>query len=375
MAKHPRGIRRWKGGWQAYVRTKDGLKSKSFPKDHELEKMKAWRLSVKLEHPKTTTGPAFQKDVTAYLERVTAMPTYGQRKQHLDLWLEALGADRPRATITASEIDRVLQRWLMTCQPDTVRKRRTSLLALYHKLDGKAASNPVRETIPPKPKAPKVRGLDLPTLERVLASLPARNAKHRTLTPSKTAARLRVMAWTGLPPGMLMKVTPADVDLTKAELRVVSRTKGAGSPARVVPLTPQAVDAFTGFIAAEAFGPFAIAAAGRVLHRACKRVGEAPIRLYDLRHSFGALLYRTTRDLPTVARFLLHKSLSSTARYAYAAVGDVDRAAAASVGQLRDNKTAGSGALARTSTPHARRRRGRRSSQRKPKKTAGNRRI
>lgn len=326
MPKHPKGIRPWKGGWQAYVRTREGLKSKSFALDTELDKMKTWRRSMQVDAPKRrTTGPTLQKAVTDYLSRVTAMPTYGQRAQHLELWVAELGVDRARGSITASEIDQVMQRWLGAgLSADTVRKRRTSLLAMFHRLDGKAAANPVRDSTPPKATPASVRGLETAVLERVLASLP----------PSKTAARLRVMAWTGLPPGMLMKVVAGDVDTTRAELRVGAREKGAGSPARVLPLTPQAVAAFKEMIALDAFGTFAIAAAGRVLHRACKRSGVPAIRLYDLRHSFGALLYRTTKDLPTVARFLLHKSLASTARYAMAAVGDVDRAAAASVGQL-----------------------------------------
>lgn len=334
MGKRLRGIRPWKGGWQAYVRVKGTLRSKTFPFDTAIEKLKAWRLAQQVSKAGPGLGPTFAHDVVDYLTRISALPTYGQRAQHLTLWLEALGRDRARASITAAEIDRVLQGWLATCAPDTVRKRRTSLLSLFHKLDGKAAANPVRESTPPKPRAADVRGLETAPLQQLLASLP----------PSKTAARLAVLAWTGLPPGMLMRVTAADVNFARAEVRVVARQKGAGSPARVLPLTPQAVAAFTEMIARDAFGPFAIAAAGRVLHRGCKRCGLPSIRLYDLRHSFGAMLYRQTKDLPTVARFLLHKSLTSTARYAAAAVGDVDRAAALAVGQLSGQPSPGSAA-------------------------------
>lgn len=323
--KHPKGIRPWKQGWQAYVRVGGTLYQKSYPIDTPLETMKTWRRTMQIAAPTPTrTGPLFKRDVVRYLKRVRAMPTYQQRRQHLMLWLEALGWNRPRATITTAEVDRVLQSWLMDkLEPDTVRKRRTSLLALFHKLDGKAATNPVREATPPKAKRPQVRGLDYPTLLRVLASMP----------PSKTQARLTVLAWTGLPPSMLMAVTKRDIDLHKAELRVVARKKGGGSDARTLPLVPQAVEAFKVLLARKALGTFAIAAAGRSLHRACKRCDVAPIRIYDIRHSFGALLYRTTKDLPTVGRFLLHASLTSTARYAASAIGDVDRAAAKLVGE------------------------------------------
>lgn len=322
-AKHPKGIRPWKGKWQAYIRVNGRLVSKVFALDTDLSTIKAWRAAQALTRSPRQSG-TFKRDVVRYLRRVRAMPTYQQRRQHLIFWLNALGWQRNRSTITTAEIDRVLQGWLDTCARDTVRKRRTALLAMFHKLDGKAAANPVRESTPPKPQQPTVRGLDTATLQRVLDSLP----------PSKTAARLKVMAWTGLPPGMLMRVRASDLDLERAELRVGPREKGAGSHARMLPLTPQAVKAFQEMALRQAFGAFAIAAAGRVLHRGCKRCGVQRIRLYDLRHSFGALLYRTTKDLPTVARFLLHKNLTSTARYAHAAIGDVDRAAAQAVGQL-----------------------------------------
>ena len=52
------------------------------------------------------------------------------------------------------------------------------------------------------------------------------------------------------------------------------------------------------------------------------------MRLYDLRHSFGAEIYRLTGDLATVARFLGHAPGSTvTARYALGANAHVDRAA------------------------------------------------
>lgn len=352
MSKKLCGIRPWKGGWQAYVRVNGKLRSKSFPSDTALEKMDAWRASQQHDAAPRHTGPSFKRDVVAYLKRVRAMPTYPERRAHLIIWLNELGWHRPRSAITTAEIDHVMQAWLTAgLAADTVRKRRTSLLSMYHKLDGKAAANPVRQSTPPRASPALVRGLDTATLRRVLASLP----------PSRTAARLRVMAWTGLPPGLLMTITRAHIDLKRAELRVTARKKGAGSPARTLPLTPQGVAAFKELIRCHAFGKFARAAAGRVLHRACRRVNVAPIRLYDLRHSFGALLYRTTRDLPTVARFLLHSSLASTARYAMAAVGDVDREAARAVGQLSGQLSPPKRGLSRTvrdsSSSHRKRRR------------------
>ncbi len=318
-------MRPWRNGRQAYVRVSGTLYSKNFPRDTPDDTLTAWRKTQRILHAGGTAARgSFAADVAAYVKRISSMPTAGQREQHLELWLDELGRDRPRHSITAADIDAVMQRWIdEKLAADTIRKRRTSLLALFHRLDGKDAPNPVRGSHPPKPERARVRGLPFPTVLRVLDSM----------EKSKTEARLRVLAWTGLPPGMLMTLTPDDVDLERAELRVSPRRKGAGAAARVVPLTAQAVDAFRELEARDAYGDFAIAAAGRVLHRACKRCVVPPIRLYDLRHSFGALLYKTTRDLPTVARFLLHASLTSTARYAMGAVDDVDRRAVEQLGK------------------------------------------
>lgn len=308
-----------------------------FPLETELETMTTWRKTqqvTKAGKGQRRKRGSFAADVAAYVTRISSMPTAKQRQQHLELWLEELGRDRPRASITGADIDQVMQRWLEdeyegerlvrpALSADTVRKRRTSLLSLFNRLDGKDAPNPVRASHPPKAARPRVRGLPFSTLLRVIDSMPA----------SKTAARVRVLAWTGLPPGLLMKMQPTDVDFERAEMRVAPRRKGHGATARTVPLTTQAVEAFRELERLGAFGDFAIAAAGRVLHRACKRCNIPPIRLYDIRHSFGALVYKTTRDLPTVSRFLLHASLTSTARYAMGAVDDVDRRAVEQLGK------------------------------------------
>jgi integrase len=275
---------------------------------------------------------SFAADVQAYLQRVTAMPTYGQRAQHLGCWLEALGRDRTRASITTADVERVMQDWLRAgLAPATVRKRRVSLLAVWHRLDGRTASNPVRESVaPPEPK-PEVRGLDYPTITRILQHMPE----------SKTKTRVQIIAWTGLPPGMVKQITPADIDWRAKTLRTRPRRKGAGVAATELPLLPQAVTALRALDRAGAYGPFATPAAARSWHRACRRADVVPIRLYDLRHSYAVLIYRTTGDLATTARLLLHSTTRMTERYARGATGDVDRAALRLVvGHLKGRKRA-----------------------------------
>lgn len=323
MAQHPRGIRKWRKGFQAYVRVKGVFHSKQFPADTTLEKMKAWRLAQKLAGPRAKRGEGLTKDVADYLSRIKAMPTYGQRARHLKTWIALLGDTRARSDIKPGELEAIYQDWLRAgLSPGEVRKRRGSLSTFYTRLDGRHAFNPAKASVPPREDRPKVRGIDHALAARIFALMPE----------SKTKARLRVIAWTGLPPSIIQKITEGDLDLEAGTVRVHPRRKGAGAPARTLSLLPQAVDAFKAFHSFDAYGEFSEDAANANFKRAAKKLGVTGIRLYDLRHGFATLLYRATQDLATTARFLLHSTTKMTERYAEGAAADVDKAALAKVG-------------------------------------------
>jgi integrase len=322
MPRRLKNIRPWKGGWQAYTEIRGKTKAKSFPLTTPVEEMRTWikqqrdaQLTVK------ATSGSFAADVKDSLTRVTALVTYRQRTKQLAMWVTALGADRPRRTITTAEIDRVLQGWLLDgLAPGTVRKRRMVLLSMWNRLDGKEAPNPVRASVCPREPKPEARGLSYDVIQRLLEVMP----------PSTGKLRIAVLAWTGLPPGLLGKVQPADLQLENRTVRVRPRRKGAGVEARTLPLLEQAVEAFRAFDQAQAYGPYSIPSLNQVFVRACRRTRPivAGVSLYDLRHSFGMMLYRVTKDLATVARFLMLANVAMAARYAAGAMQDVDRAAA-----------------------------------------------
>lgn len=334
MARRLVGIRRKRQGWQAYVQIQGTTHTKMFPLDQPTADMRAWR-DEQLD--KCGTVPAsgsFGADIETYLGRVSSMPTYQQRAAHLALWADALGRTRARRTITATEVDQVLQEWLLTLEPQTVRKRRTALQSLFVRLDGKQAKNPVKGSANPKPPKPEARGLDYLTIGRILAAMPARLSAKPEIDRGLSLARLRVavLAYTGMPPGQLQRITASDLQLTAGTVRVHARRKGRGTEPRTLPLTVDGLAAFKAFHAADAYGTFAIESVNRSFKRAAKRAGldRATVHLYDLRHSFGMELYRVTRDLATVARFLGHAPGSPiTARYAQGANQAVDTAAAA----------------------------------------------
>ena len=76
-----------------------------------------------------------------YLLAVSAMPTFAERRAHIRLWVTQFG-HRRRDTIATNEIDAVLNRWLIEgLAASTVKHRRTALLHLWHRLDGKEAAN------------------------------------------------------------------------------------------------------------------------------------------------------------------------------------------------------------------------------------------
>jgi integrase len=354
MARKLKGLRRKNDGWEAYIRIHGHLYTQRFPRETPVETLRAWHAQQRDRYGAGRRGSpgSFAADVEEYLRRRTAMPTYKQKAAHLALWLEALGYDRSRSSITATEIDAVLQQWLVTptqpapgekgrpsgpdgLAPATVRKRRRTLQSLFVTLDGPHAPNPVKSSTNPLEPKPEARGLDYGTIARILDAMPAwRSARPGAVRlPALAKLRATVIAYTGLPPGLLGRIRAMDVSFEgTGTVRVSPRRKGQGVAACTLPLTPLGCAAFQAFHAANAYGPFNVQTLNVSFQRACRHVGLDPttVTLYDLRHSFGRQLYRETKDLATVARFLLHSEGSPvTARYAKGANEAVDAAAAA----------------------------------------------
>ncbi len=331
MPRKVKGERRRRNGWRVFIRVNGHLYTKQFPITSTPEKRREWREDQRAKHRPAGSG-TFEADVQDYLERVAAMPSYKERAYYLALWLDALGRSRSRHSITPHEIDRQLQIWLTTHAPMTVRHRRTALQSFFVKLDGKFGSNPVRASANPKVPPAEPRGLDYPTIAKVLAAMPTHQDVKPGAEDKPALGRLRVavLAYTGMPPGMLRTLTAHDIDLKAGTLRQPARTKGHGAAGRTIPLTADGLTALKAFDAAKAYGAFSVGRLNYSFKRACKRLQIDPrVRLYDLRHSFGRELYRLTRDLATVARFLGHAPGSTiTARYADGANASVDAAAA-----------------------------------------------
>lgn len=331
-ARRSKGIRKHGAGWEANVRVGGQLYTRSFPAETPMSVMQQWRTDQQRRHAPTRRG-TLADDVRVYLDTVRHMPTFEERKKHLQDWLDALGPERIRATIRTPELDTVLSRWLSAPRsvdddrplaPVSVRHRRTALLHLYRTLDGRGVPNPVADTRRPPDPPPQPRAVPLEHIRRVLAAM----------RPSATRARVMVLLATGLPHASLMALSEADVDLVRRIALVPARRKGKGAAARTLPLSDAAVAAFKELKAWDAWGEFSQSAMHSAVMRACDRVGVPHFRVYDLRHTAGTLIYQQTGDLATTARLLGHSTTKMTERYTQEAHLDVDTAAVAKVGQV-----------------------------------------
>jgi integrase/recombinase XerD len=268
--------------------------------------------------PTTTDAPeGFAADATRYLQAVAAMTSYVDRKRHIDLWIDVFGTT-PRQDITTAQIAAQLAAWKKSgLAASSVNHRRTALLHLWRLLDGRTAANPVAGAPTYREPAPEARGLSYDIIRAIFAAMPDSLAK----------ARLEVIAYTGLPPSSIRRLTVDDVDLKHGRMLRPERLKGAGTKRQTVPLTADAVRALRRLVAAKALGvPFLNNPLRRAFRRACAKVQEATgttlarVRPYDLRHSYGTELYRLTGDERAVQMMLGHAQISTTHRYTVGAV-------------------------------------------------------
>ena len=312
----PRGLTKRPEGWRIYVQVRGQVYTRRFKPSTPQQTVEAELLKARQRHHagrQTEASGTFAADVRRYLtDYFAGRPGLEERTRHLTLWRTALGDDTIRADITRDDLARVLNGWRAAgLAADTCNKRRTALLALYHALDGKGGSNPAREV--PKFRAPDPlpRGLAYQQIEKALKAMPT----------CKTQARLRVLAYTGIRAGQLMKLEPSHWDHRRHVLTVPGTTKGRGTKPYAIPLSALATAALKAFDAIDAWGPFTWAPMARMWKKAATAAklpaGTVP---YDLRHSFGTHIYRKTGNLKAAKDLLGHSSFRMTERYTLAAV-------------------------------------------------------
>ena len=313
-------------GTRAQIRIHGTLHRRHFRTGTPPAAIREWLLKTELKyrHQHTKRTGRFDADARVYLQAVAAMPTYAQRRQHIEEWIAVFGDER-RDEITADQIRAQLHAWrtierTITMRGGTTRtlilsaaavnKRRTALMHLFSVLDGKAAQNPVKDVPRFQEPAPAPKSLTASDVQAIFAAMPA----------SKSKARLSVLAYTGIPPGQIGQIKAEDVNLPARQVAVAGRRKGQGTRGRIMPLTSKGVKAFRLMARESAWGPFTRAPLRRLLIRACQRaLGHARITPYDLRHFFGTEIYRRSGDIRATQILLDHSTERLTHRYTVAA--------------------------------------------------------
>lgn len=298
-----RGIYKTDSGFRVYVRIGTKLESKRFPPTYTLDKLRQWRADhVRERRPKRSARGTLAADVEVYLNAVAAMPTYTDRVREISAWLPAFG-QQPRWMLKPEAIRIQLAQWRAEgYAPNTCNHRRTALSHLYSVLDGKAAYNPLRD-VPAFPLPPPVkRGVPMATVVKVL----------KQIHGPKTRARLEVLAWTGLRPSELMRLTPALVNLKRGTALVPT---AKGGPPREIAFGLAKVW-WKKLIKVDGLGAFSVQSMRKPMRAACKKVGVPPLRIYDLRHSFLSALRQSGADLSDVQAQAGHSDIALTRRYA-----------------------------------------------------------
>lgn len=335
--KLPRGLTRTPTGWRiSVVRKGFPPYQKRFRADTPMDELEDELRKAQRSHTagkSTAVSGTMAADVKRYLNDFFAgRPGLEERTRHLDLWIAALGADVRRAHVTRDDVARILNGWRATgLAADTCNKRRTALLALYHALDGRSGSNPVREIQKFRAPDPLPRGLAYPLIEEALEQFPA----------CKTRARLSLMAYTGIRHGQVMQLRPDHWDHKRHVLTVPGTDKGRGTKPYTIPLSSQAQAALKDFDAMDAWGSFTWAPMARMWRQAwyaattkqartwktiVPKAFVAPVP-YDLRHSFGTAIYRASGDLKATKELMGHSAIRMTERYTLAAIPERQAAA------------------------------------------------
>ena len=148
-------------------------------------------------------------------------------------------------------------------------------------------------------------------------------------------AAMRLLLLTGCRKGEILNLRWDQVDLEAGELRLPDTKTGA----RMVPLTPTAIDVLAGIDRVpRSSWVFTGAKPDRRLsqlttywHRVRAWAGVEDVRIHDLRHSFASRALALGESLTMIGRLLGHTDVGSTARYAHLA-RDAEKTAVARVG-------------------------------------------
>lgn len=192
--------------------------------------------------------------------------------------------------------------------PSTKIHIRRALIQFYDALNGKSGYNPGRSIKKPAKPEEEVRDLPWADIEKFF----------KALQPSKSKARLMLIAYVGLPHNQIRKLKPHHLRLAARELVVHPRRKGAGVSGQVQPLSDFGIAALEEFVRVDAFGPFQDRQLVEMFWSGAERAGVTwppGARPYDLRHSFLTEVARGGADIHDISKLGIHATIAQAARY------------------------------------------------------------
>jgi integrase len=337
----PHGIYPLPGGGYRVVacigRGPDKRTEKRFPVRTPVRTMTRWQEQARIDlraRPQVAPG-SLQADLQAYLDARAAMPTLKERARHLRLWVALLGGSRHRDSVTPLEVRAGLEHWMATegHSKQTSNHYRTALLNFYSVLNGKAGYNPVREVKKLRTKGKPPKPFSYPLFESILAHIPSAWSGYGRRPDAQLhrqmVARLRVMAYVGLPQTQVKALRPGDLFADDRLVRVQGRDKGDGTDDVYMPLSQRGLAALQEFFACRAEGPFRNETLRDRFRAGAARVGRVDLTPYDLRGLFATTVLRSSKNRSALKDLMQHQDEATTELYARAAIRDELRAALA----------------------------------------------
>jgi site-specific recombinase XerC len=316
-------------------RGKGKRREKAFPAGTSERKMVRWQEEAERDLrslPEAKTG-SLAADLPVYLAARATMKTKATRERHLRLWIAALGGARHRDTVTPLEVRTQLETWLAAGHwaNQTVVHLRTALGHFYTLLNGKAGYNPVRGVPEPKTKRKPRKPLSYPLFEAILRHLPTTYAgvgrKPNAVMHGQMVARLRVLAYVGLPHTQIKALRPTDLFPAERLVRVQGRDKGAGTDDVYMPLGARGLAALQEFFACGAQGDFRNETMRDLFMAGAAALGRTDLTPYDLRSLFAITVLRSSKNRSALKDLMQHEDEATSAIYAEEAIRDELRAA------------------------------------------------
>lgn len=283
-----------------------------FPPGTDLQVVRDWinqtRAKFLSRHPPGRSG-TMAGDAKAYLALVKHLASYKARAIEVYAWVDRIGADVLRSTVTQAQVLAARSAWLKAgLSPKTVNNRVQTLRHWFLTLGGATAETPCDglRALPTTKTPAVVIPADL--VQRVDEELHRRELSGG-IFDAKTRARFRVLATTGKRPSEVMRAKPDDVDLVR---RVWTVRDGKGGYSPGLYLNDDMLEAWRLFIAADAWGTFNTNSMARTLRRS----GWPPgVKVYNLRHTTWITASERGIDLADIQVGAGHKNIATTRRH------------------------------------------------------------